>query len=79
MTHPFHPLAGREIALFDRRAGGGEQRVYFENDAGEMAWLPAAWTTVAGDDPLIVMAAGRAYFRVDDLVRLAALLAGLEA
>ncbi|MCB1873320.1 MAG: hypothetical protein KDI49_15190 [Gammaproteobacteria bacterium] len=29
VTHPFHPLLGREFTLVDRRTTWGEDRVYF--------------------------------------------------
>ena len=41
--------------------------------------MPAAWTDVEGPDPFLVVSAGRASFRVEDLLALAALVAGLEA
>ena len=41
--------------------------------------LPASWTDVEGVDPFVVLAAGRTFFRVDDLVALASLLAELSA
>jgi hypothetical protein len=40
--------------------------------------LPAAWTDVEGPDPFLVIAAGRAHFRVADLLALAALLRKLD-
>ena len=36
--------------------------------------IPAAWTDVEGVDPFVAMAAGRARFRVEDLLTLARLL-----
>jgi hypothetical protein len=41
--------------------------------------LPASWTDVEGLDPFVVLAAGRTFFRVEDLVALARLLAELSA
>jgi Family of unknown function (DUF5372) len=40
--------------------------------------LPRHWTDVALNDPTVVVGAGRAHFRYDDLCRLADLLAGLD-
>ncbi len=40
--------------------------------------LPASWTDVEGPDPFLVLAAGRSFFRVEDLVRLAILIRELE-
>jgi hypothetical protein len=36
--------------------------------------LPTPWTDVADPDPFVTMAAGRAYCRVTDLLRLAAFI-----
>jgi hypothetical protein len=35
-----------------------------------MRFLPARWTSMAAPDPFVCIAAGRAYFRVEDLIRL---------
>jgi hypothetical protein len=37
--------------------------------------LPAAWTSLGDVEPFVELSAGRALFRVDDLVRLAELVA----
>ena len=79
VTHPFHPLRGRTFPLVDCRQTWGEDRVYFHDDAGQLARLPRQWTDVVPDDPTVVVGAGRAHFRYDDLCRLADLLTGLDA
>jgi len=40
--------------------------------------IPAGWTDVEGPDPFLVLAAGRALFRVEDLMALAEQLRELE-
>jgi hypothetical protein len=35
-----------------------------------MRFLPARWTSLAAPDPFVLMAADRAYFRLEDLIRL---------
>jgi hypothetical protein len=79
VIHPFHPLHGRTFQLVDCRQTWGENRVYFYDDAGQLARLPCQWTDVAPDDPTVVVGAGRAHFRYDDLCRLADLVTGLAA
>ena len=79
VTHPFHPLRGRTFQLVDCRQTWGEDRVYFYDDSGQLARLPLQWTDVAPDDPTMVVGAGRAHFRYDDLCRLADLLMRLDA
>jgi hypothetical protein len=52
----------------------GESRVFYYDDAGVLAALPTLWTDVADPDAFVVMADGRAYCRMSDLLRLAALI-----
>jgi hypothetical protein len=49
----------------------GEDRVYYRDQDGRMRFLPARWTSMAAPDPFLLTAAGRAYFRLEDLIRLA--------
>ncbi|MCZ6602149.1 MAG: DUF5372 family protein [Planctomycetota bacterium] len=71
MTHPFHPLGGREFDLVTVRNNWGEDRVYFHDDQGRLQSLPTNWTSIMPDDPFVVIAAGRSPFRVEDLLELA--------
>ena len=48
----------------------GEDRVYYRDQSGRLRFLPARWTSLAAPDPFTLTAAGRAYFRLDDLIRL---------
>jgi hypothetical protein len=75
ITHPFHPLHGREYVLVECRSAWGEERVYFHDDAGRLRRLPAAWTSAAAPSAFEVLSAGRSHFRVEDLLRLVALIA----
>jgi hypothetical protein len=36
-----------------------------------MRYLAARWTSLAAPDPFVIAAAGRAHFRMEDLIRLA--------
>lgn len=79
MTHPFHPLTGREFDLVGYAHTWGEHRVFFrEPDEERVRSMPAGWTDVEGPDPFLVLAAGRTAFRVEDLVALARLLREIE-
>ena len=75
ITHPFHPLHGREFVLVERRSAWGEERVYFHDDEGRLRRLPAAWTNAAAVNAFEAISAGRSHFRVEDLLRLVALIA----
>ena len=77
MTHRFHPLSGRSFEFVNRRKSWQSDRVYFFDDAGELACLPAEWTDLAPEDPFVVVSAGRSPFRTADLLELAELIAGL--
>jgi hypothetical protein len=50
----------------------GEERVYYRDGLGRLRFLPACWTSLAAPDPFIQTAAGRAYFRLETLIRLEA-------
>ena len=45
VTHPFHPLAGREFSLVVRKNNWAEDRVFFFADDGQLTSLPAAGRT----------------------------------
>ncbi|HZO64522.1 MAG TPA: DUF5372 family protein [Kribbellaceae bacterium] len=79
MTHPFHPLFGRQFEFVSRRRNWGEDRVYYRDERGELGSLSTAWTDVADVDAFVVMAAGRCPFRVADLLDLADLVHQLRA
>lgn len=79
MTHPFHPLAGREFEWVDERGGArAERRVQYRDHNDHIHGIPAAWTNLASVDPLDEVAAGRALFRADDLVRLSEIVARIQ-
>jgi len=78
VTHPFHPLGGREFELLDLRQTWGERRVYFHDDDGRFVAMPVGWTDAEAADPFVLVAAGRSYFRMEDLVRLAELVEMLK-
>jgi hypothetical protein len=76
---PFIRCVARRFSWSICRQTWGEDRVYFHDDAGQLARLPLQWTDAVPDDPTVVVGAGRAHFRYDDLCRLADLLVGLQA
>lgn len=78
ITHPFHPLYGREFVLVLYRHNWGEDRVFFHLTDDRLHSLPGAWTDVSPADPFVHIAAGRALFRYADLLVLARLLQELD-
>ena len=78
VTHPYHPLFGREYKLVTYCHGWGSHRVYFHDDEGKLRKIPACWTDAVADDPFVVVAAGRSAFRVADLLKLVDLITALQ-
>jgi len=76
VTHPFHPLHGRELEVVAHLVQWGEDRVFYRDPQGHRASMPVGWTSLAPPDPYVAVAAGRSRFRLQDLIDLAALIAG---
>jgi len=74
VTHPFHPLSGRDFEFVACRQNWGEDRVHLHDENGQLFSLPAGWTDVAAVDPFVVVAAGRCPFTLAGLVALADLV-----
>ena len=79
ITHTFHPQCGQEIQFVARHDQWGEDRVFFRSARGHLASLPARWTSLAPQQPVVGAGGGPARFRVDDLLELSALLGRLGA
>jgi hypothetical protein len=48
--------------------------VFYFNEQGGLAYLPASWTDAAPMDPFVEQAKGQAIARLDDLLKLAELV-----
>jgi hypothetical protein len=79
VTHPFHPLHGRDFEFVAYRQNWGEDRVHLHDEDGRLFSVPAGWTDVAAADPFVVIAAGRCPFTVTGLLALADLADRLRA
>jgi len=79
VTHPFHPLYGRDFEFVAYRLNWGEDRVHLHDENGQLFSLPAAWTDVAAADPFVVIAADRCPFTTAGLLALADLAGRLRA
>jgi hypothetical protein len=77
ITHPFHPLTGREFEALAQKEHGGERRVSFLDRKGRQCEIPLEWTDLAPEDAITVLAAGKSCFRAADLLELARLVAAL--
>jgi len=56
----------------------GEHRVYFHKQSEHLVSVPATWTDVVAEDPVVQMAAGRSLFRAADLIELVRLVEDLR-
>lgn len=52
--------------------------MYFHREGEHLVSVPASWTDIIAEDPVVQLAAGRALFRTLDLIELAQLLKGLR-
>jgi hypothetical protein len=74
IIHPFHPLYGETFELVQIRSNWGEERAYYVDAHEQLKTLPLGWTSLAAPDPFVTMAAGRAAFRLVDLLALVHLI-----
>ena len=74
VTHPFHPLAGRDFEFVVFRQNWGEHRVHLHDENGQLFSLPAGWTDAAAVDPFVVIADGRCPFTTGGLLAVADLV-----
>jgi len=78
IIHPFHPLNNIEFEIDIIMKVPGERRVFFFNQKGRKSSVPLDWTDIEPQDPFVVVSAGRALFRVEDLLGLARLLGEIK-
>src|SRR6266849_6844726 len=79
VTHPFHPLYGREFEFVAHRHNWGEDRVHLRDENGVLFSLPAGWTDAAAADPFVVIADGRCPFTTGGLLAVADLVDRLRS
>ncbi len=74
IIHPLHPYRNIEFEIERVRRTPGERRVFFFNTKGRKSSVPFDWTDIGLKDPFVAVSAGRALFRVEDLLRLVRLI-----
>ena len=57
--------------MITSRSFWGEERIYFHDAQGRLSAIPRDWTDLAQPDPFETIAAGRSWFRMEDLLELA--------
>ena len=53
---------------------GVEDRVCFCDEQDRICEIPLTWTSLAAEDPFLILAAGKSWFRFEDLLELARLI-----
>ncbi len=71
VTHPFHPLSGRELVCIAKRYNRYGMRLLLQVDDETVCSVPPQWTDLMPPEPELVMGERRALFRVADLLELA--------
>lgn len=74
MTHPFHPMSGRQLVCIGRRYNRYGTRLLLRVDDGSVYSVPRQWTDLVAPDPEIALGEGRGLLRVTDLLALADLV-----
>ncbi len=71
-------MYGQQFEILSCRHNWGEYRVTFYQTPERVRALPASWTSLVPPDPDVILAAGRAAFRVAELLQLAHLIDRIE-
>jgi Family of unknown function (DUF5372) len=74
ITHPFHPLSGKDLVCVGERYNRYGRRLLLQVDDATVRSVPPQWTDLVAPDPEIVIGEYRALFRVADLLELARLV-----
>ena len=78
VTHPFHPLFGRQLPCVGKRYNRYGERLLLQGDGATVWSVPPQWTDLVSPDPEIAMGHGRALLRAADLMELASLVKRLS-
>lgn len=79
ITHPFHPLSGKQLACVGERYNRYGRRLLLRVDDVTVCSVPPQWTDLVAPDPELIIGAQRALFRVADLLELARLVEQLSS
>jgi len=78
VTHPFHPRRGEHLEAATRKKTWGEDRVMYYDNQGQLRSMLTSWTSLHEQDSFMAASAGRSWFRIDDLLRLRALISPIR-
>jgi hypothetical protein len=79
VTHPFHPLSGRQVDCVGERYTRYGRRLLLRVDGDHVCSVLPEWTDVVAPTPEVVLGGGRSPFRLGDLLALADLVSRLAA
>jgi hypothetical protein len=79
IIHPFHPYRNIEFEVDRVKRIAYESRVLFFNKKGRRSSVPLDWTDMGAMDPFVAVSAGRALFRVEDLLGLVRLIEEIKS
>ena len=74
VTHPFHPLSGRQLPCVGERYNRYGTTLLLETDDGQVCSVRPQWTDEVAPDPEVVLGGQTALFRAADLLELARLV-----
>jgi hypothetical protein len=70
ITHPFHPLSGKQLTCVGERCNPYGRRLLLQVDDVTICSVPQQSTDLVAPDPEIILGEHRALFRVADLLDL---------
>lgn len=77
VTHPFHPLSGRQLPCVGERHNRYGTRLLLRIGEDAVCSVPPQWTDIVAADPEVVLGGERSPFRLADLMELASLVSHL--
>ena len=78
ITHPFHPLRGKQFELIEHKCIYAESYLFFYDPFGRLLQIPAVWTDFLKPDAFVEAAVGRSPLHAGRLLELAELLKHLR-
>ena len=78
ITHPFHPFRDGEFEVVEHQEVANQNILFFRDQAGYLAQIPAAWTDFVEANAFCDVAGGRSPLEADSLWLLAELLQELR-
>ena len=74
ITHPFHPLCGKQFGVVEHKCIYAESYLFFYDSFGHLRQIPAVWTDFLKIDAFVEVAAARSALHAYFLLELAELL-----